>query len=118
MPRSGAPGKYAPLTVWLQALPARQEEAVLTFAEIETIIGAPLPLGAWTSTFWVKADAARTNWGRAGFRARLIHHTKSVRFTRMQRSPRTEDERCRAPQSTRHFPPGWQHARPIKRMRR
>jgi hypothetical protein len=84
MPRSGDPGKYAPLCTWLAALPTAQYEAVLTLAEISTLIGTSLPSGAWTSGFWTSSDVAHHNWRRAGFRAHLNHGTKSVRFTRVQ----------------------------------
>jgi hypothetical protein len=83
MPRAGEPGKYAPLCTWLAALPAEQEEAVLTLAEIETIIGAPLPVGAGTPHFWSSAPQELRNWGPVGFHARLDYSTQRVHFTRV-----------------------------------
>jgi hypothetical protein len=85
MPRRRlAPPKYAPLVVWLAALPADHADTTLTLAEIEALIGDQLPASAWTQGFWSSSDVARHNWGRAGFRGRLNRPNKSVRFTRVQ----------------------------------
>jgi hypothetical protein len=84
MPRTDASRKYAPLIAWLQARPAGQETATLTLAEIEALIGAPLPRGAWLKAIWASSNTARHNWNHAGFRAALDHATRSVHFTRVQ----------------------------------
>ena len=45
MPPRPGPRKYDPLTAYLADLPT--DEATLTFAEIEQLVGAPLPPSAW-----------------------------------------------------------------------
>ena len=76
MPRFG-PLKYQPLTDYLAALTA--DEATLTFAEIEAIIGTALPSSAWTSRFWANAAdrlhrlPQKRAWRRAGWRVVRVH---------------------------------------------
>jgi hypothetical protein len=82
MPRDGAAGKYVPLCTWLAALPADQHQAVLSLADIEALIGYRLPSSAWAPGFWASSGVARHNWRCAGFRARLDHNPRSVRFAR------------------------------------
>ena len=45
--------KYQRLAEYLAAQPGRT--VTLTFAEIEALIGAPLPAGAYAATFWASA---------------------------------------------------------------
>ena len=52
--------KYQPLRRYLAALPAETAMATLTFAEIEAILGEPLPAWATTRQFWTNAERA---WG-------------------------------------------------------
>ena len=68
MPR-GRPPKYQPLTDYLAALAV--DEVRLTLAEIEQIIGAPLPVGAWEPTFWSnhpRGELRAQPWVQAGWR--------------------------------------------------
>jgi hypothetical protein len=71
MPRYSPP-KYQPLTDYLVALAA--DEATLTFAEIEAIVGTALPPSARTSRFWASVTAGvhrlpqAQAWRRAGCR--------------------------------------------------
>ena len=51
MPRPG-PSKYEPLRAYLASLPPDITELTLALAEIEAIIGAPLPAGARAHDFW------------------------------------------------------------------
>jgi hypothetical protein len=79
--------KYQPLVDWLQALPADQQNARLSFAEIEALIGERLPVSARTTgTFWIGHRMAEQNWRRVGFRARVDRHdATAVTFTRVER---------------------------------
>jgi hypothetical protein len=67
--RRGRPSKYAPLTHYLAALPA--DAVRLTLAEIEAIIGVPLPSWEQQATFWGNSPHgtfAGRPWVRAGWR--------------------------------------------------
>ena len=44
------PGKYQPLADWLAAQP--DTEVLLTFAQVEQILGTPLPASARAGTAW------------------------------------------------------------------
>ena len=52
------PTKYEPLRRHLAGLPAAVREVTLTFAELEAILGTPLPATAWGRKFWVNTSAA------------------------------------------------------------
>ncbi len=79
---AGQRWRYAPLLDYLEALPAAQGEVQLSFAEIETLIGGPLPRTATAPEFWTSSHTARLNWRRSGFDARLLWPGPSVRFSR------------------------------------
>ena len=90
MPRRVGPRKYDPLTRYLADLAA--DEVTLTFAEIEAIIGAPLPPSARTSNWWenttehVQAGA----WVLAGWRMKRTHRRldpPAVTFERVAVEP-------------------------------
>jgi hypothetical protein len=55
MPRWPGPSRYHPLTRYLAGLTA--DEVTLTFAEIEAIIGAPLPAAARVRSWWANTRA-------------------------------------------------------------
>jgi hypothetical protein len=79
----GRARKYEPLNRYLEQLPACQTSVRLTFAEIEAVIGAPLPVSARTvRSYWVDHTMARLNWRRRGFRAELDRASGAVTFTR------------------------------------
>jgi len=70
-----APRKYDPLRRHLAGLPPEVAEVTLTFAEIEAVLGAPLPASARLGSFWANAPSlwggtsqARA-WRAAGWRA-------------------------------------------------
>jgi hypothetical protein len=85
MPRFGPP-KYQPLTDYLAALIAA--EVTLTFAEIEAIVGAPLPPTARQSSFWSTTQSlVACPWARAGWRVartRLRSAMPAVTFQRVR----------------------------------
>ena len=63
------PRKYDPLTRYLADLTA--DEVTLTFAEIEAIVGVPLPPSARNPNFWSNAPSGIFRdrpWVRAGWR--------------------------------------------------
>jgi hypothetical protein len=67
MPGSIGPRKYAPLTAYLAARPVDE----VTLAEIEQIIGAPLPKSASQASFWTnrrKGLSEDRPWVAAGWR--------------------------------------------------
>jgi hypothetical protein len=68
MSRRVGPSKYAPLTAYLAALTVATVR--LTLIEIEAIIGAPLPVSAWSSAFWsnVGETPQAQAWVRVGWR--------------------------------------------------
>jgi hypothetical protein len=67
------PRKYDPLTAYLAGL--ADDEVTLTLAEMQRIIGAPLPRWATTAAFWSNAreQATLPPWREAGWRVRRIH---------------------------------------------
>ncbi len=75
MPTRG-PRKYDPLAAYLAGLAA--DEVMLTFAEIEAILGTALPPSARAMPFWVNATdrsrrpAQARAWRRAGWQAAHI----------------------------------------------
>jgi hypothetical protein len=88
MPERG-PRKYDPLTRYLADLTA--DEVTLTFAEIEQIVGAPLPRTAWGPAFWSngREGVFRVRpWVRAGWRVARAHlrsESPAVTFRRLPR---------------------------------
>ena len=85
MARSG-PSKYQPLADYLAAQPAAVGAVALTVAEVAAIVGAALPLGAWTRGWWKDTTDVRAGaWRRAGWRVeavRLRTDPPTVTFTR------------------------------------
>ena len=84
-----AGAKYDPLRRFLAAQPREVHVLMLTFAEIERLLGAPLPRGAYTATFW--ANTRETQQGRcwlgAGWRRshlRVRHAVPEVTFVRVE----------------------------------
>ncbi len=76
-------GKYAPLIQLLRDTPIEQELVQLTTAEIEAILGEPLPMSALRSGFWSShgLNASRA-WKRLGFVVRLDRSSQCVLFIR------------------------------------
>ena len=80
---TGRPSRYDGLQRWLAALPTEQQEASLTFAEIETIIGGALPATAGSTAFWAGSFVSKQYWRSAGFAARLHRRPPTVEFRRL-----------------------------------
>jgi hypothetical protein len=85
------PRKYEPLELYLRAIPAHTRNVTLSFAEIERILGAPLPASALSHRpWWGNQRDSKTRpqahaWLSAGFVVDTVSQTQgsaSVRFKR------------------------------------
>ncbi len=76
------PSTYQPMADYLAAI--ESAEAVLTFAQIEAILGVPLSLSAQTSPSWWSGTipSHTRTWRALGWRAHLEQRDQRVRFTR------------------------------------
>lgn len=80
--------KYLPLDDWFRNLPATTKHIELTFAQVEDILGAPLPKSAAKLTTWwtnvqPKIQSHRTAWLNHGWRvAEFDLAAKRVKFVR------------------------------------
>ncbi len=78
--------KYAPLRDYLRMQKLR--EFVLTFKEIENVIGSTLPKSADRPQWWANtkdtqySSPQREAWRAAGYDAFLLHGMDKVRFLR------------------------------------
>lgn len=79
-------GKYTALGTFLRRWAVRNDgqEVELTFAQIEGVIGAPLPKAAADTVWWSDdpSGVQSSAWGDAGFEARLIDDAELVIFAR------------------------------------
>jgi hypothetical protein len=88
MPPGGHPPKYLALQRYLEA--STELEVTLTFAEVEAIIGTPLPKSAWERPQWwvnrPQQGQARA-WLTAGWRTRPVNRwMRTVTFVRMEQA--------------------------------
>jgi hypothetical protein len=73
------PTKYEPLGIYLLDLPTTANEVLLTFKQVEKIIGASLPMSARTYREWWSNEGANTThsqakaWFNAGFVVDSVH---------------------------------------------
>ena len=70
---STKPAKYQPLADYLAA--QRADTVTLTFAEVEAILSVPLPVSAYSPTWWTNSpsmDHAR-RWIAVGWRRDQVH---------------------------------------------
>src|SRR5215210_2639072 len=91
MPRPG-PRKYEPLRAYLAGQPADVGEVTLRLAEIEAIVGAPLPATARLGSFWangrlgLRISPQARSWRAAGWRvARTL--PPRITFRRLDSTP-------------------------------
>jgi hypothetical protein len=63
MPRAPAAGKYASLVTFLIGRSVTTQAAMVSLAEIEQLIGGPLPAGAFKKTWWM-TPRTRERWRR------------------------------------------------------
>lgn len=85
--------KYSPLRDHL--LSQRHSEFEMTFREIETILGFPLPFSAdrpqwWANTTGVSSHVQREAWRLAGYDAFLIAGSERVKFRKKESAFRTQ----------------------------
>lgn len=77
-------GKYKALTAHLEA--NKLSELIMTFGQIEEVIGSPLPPFASQRRFWANTESLsypqRSAIAAAGWKAFLISGTDKVRFKR------------------------------------
>jgi hypothetical protein len=73
MSHRAGPRKYDPLTAYLATFAGN--EVTLTLAEVEQIIGTPLPRSAVKAAFWsnTREQATLPPWVAAGWRMRQTH---------------------------------------------
>ncbi len=85
------PAKYEPLELHLRATPPTEREVILSFAEVERILGAPLPESALSHRPWwgnqreSKSRPQAHAWLSAGFVVDTVNQSRangSVRFRR------------------------------------
>jgi hypothetical protein len=66
------PISYQPLADFLAAQPPATATVTLTIAEVEALVGTPLPVSAWARTWWSTARQGRTAgerpWVAVGWR--------------------------------------------------
>lgn len=80
--------RYAPLAIWLQNQPPGKDLVKPTFAQIEEIIGAPLPRSAYEHRAWWANDSVghvqSQQWLDVGWRVASVNMTeREVRFARI-----------------------------------
>ena len=74
--------RYLALDRYLEAVPPEQQTVSLTFADLEALLGRPLPPSALLAHFWGSSAVGRSNWERSGFAAKLDRLGPLVTFTR------------------------------------
>lgn len=101
-------GKYSAITNYLDSLPPGQATVTLSFQQIQSILGAPLPASAHQYRPWWANQAENTgrpqarSWMDAGFVVDTVNLiAKSVRFSRRQHS----SSRVRHSANVVHSPP-------------
>jgi len=80
--------KYLPLEEWFRRRPATAKQIVLTFDQVEEILGAPLPASAtklqtWWTNVQPKIQSHRTAWLNNGWTvAKFDQKARRVKFVR------------------------------------
>jgi hypothetical protein len=81
------PGKYQPLADWLAAYPG--DAVTLTFAQVEAILGQPVPKAARSSAAWWLRPAPRARaaqpWRAAGWTVAQVN--RQAWFVRFVHTP-------------------------------
>jgi len=75
------PRKYLPLVQFLAAVPPEQQAIVLTFDDLEQLIGS-LAASAAVRSYWSHSRMAWLNSKALGFAAELDRSRRAVIFTR------------------------------------
>lgn len=80
--------KYLPLEEWFRKQPTTIKHVELTYEQVETILGTPLPASAiklktWWTNFSPKIQSHRTAWLNNGWIVKEFdQQARWVRFTR------------------------------------
>jgi len=120
---SRKPGtKYSPLSEYLARRARYGDFAMLTFAKIESIIGANLPFSASQNTQWWNNAASRTQaqaWMNVGWRVHAVNlNDRTVSFKRIA-SPKKETRKKRRKRTSKSAAKKFQPPRlqPFRRRR-
>ncbi len=83
-------GKYDPLEDYLSKAPAHLDKLVISFAQIEQIIGKPLPPNAYNAkgTWWRNTRRPQSKaWLAAGWKQDIVSWREQwVRFRRQRKA--------------------------------
>jgi hypothetical protein len=79
-------GKLEQLQIHLKTISPLQREVTLTFAQVERILGGPLPAFAKSQSSWWENQPQANAWLVAGFNVDLVHLTVHDAFVRFKRS--------------------------------
>ncbi len=91
------PSPYQRLADYLAAQPPETVELTLTIAEVEAMVGAPLPVSAWSGRWWSNKPYGRWEvrpWVTAGWRVAHLSMrtvTPTVTFARVSPPHRAPD---------------------------
>lgn len=83
--------KYEPLETYLRATPPKVREVTVSFRELQSILGAPLPASAYTYREWwsnqrdTKSRPQAHAWGSAGFAVDAVNQSRSNGWVRFKR---------------------------------
>jgi hypothetical protein len=79
-------GKLERLQTHLKTISPLSREVTLTFAQVERILGGPLPVFAKSQPSWWENQPQADVWHAAGFHVDLVHLTVHRAFVRFRRS--------------------------------
>jgi hypothetical protein len=93
------PAYYQRLAEYLTALPCTTPIVTLTFSELGTLLGRPLPASAWGRSWWMtRAGTTAGSWPVTGWRVAAVSVSggrEAVTFARTDATRQTR-ERSRA----------------------
>jgi putative restriction endonuclease len=84
--------KYEPLELTLRAIPRDRSEFTITFHELESILGSPLPRSAYDHRPWwgnqteSKSRPQAHSWISPGFLVDAVHQNKTGGWVRFRRA--------------------------------
>jgi len=80
--------RYQPLVDALVALPAGETRLTFTLAELEALLGQPLPATAKAACgYWYSGSVAESNWLACGFTVHVNRRTHTLTFVRQEEDP-------------------------------
>lgn len=110
--------RYAPLAIWLQNQPPRKELVKPTFAQVEEIIGGPLPRSAYEHRAWWANDSVghvqSQQWLDVGWRVASVNFsTQVVRFARIKERQKAYIDFFSQLNTELMKKPGYEHLKPL-----